>query len=248
MGVTFQLFRNAISPLSRLFGNPLSYYQDGLYTVHRADFLKDPKFEKAYAAACSTNHGHGKDFHIEWRVYVCCWAAVQALQHEGDFIECGVNAGVLSRAVADYVSFEKLQRRFFLMDTFEGLPEEQLVPAEIRIGLHKRYKYKDLYASTRESFKKYPNVEFVRGRIPETLAGVPATKVAYLSIDMNAVVPEIAAATHFWDLLVPGGVIVLDDYNWRRHAMQREAFDAFARERDVKVLALPTGQGLIVKP
>jgi hypothetical protein len=55
--------------------------------------------------------------------------------------------------------------------------------------------------------------------------------------------PEIAAAEHFWDRLVPGGIIVLDDYGWRKQINQKIAFDRFADARKINVLSLPTGQG-----
>jgi hypothetical protein len=65
---------------------------------------------------------------------------------------------------------------------------------------------------------------------------------------MNNTAPEIAAAEYFWDRVTKGGIIVLDDYGWRKHIHQKIAFDRFADEREVKVLSLPTGQGLIFKP
>jgi hypothetical protein len=77
---------------------------------------------------------------------------------------------------------------------------------------------------------------------------VDTENVAFLSIDMNAREPEIAAAEFFWDRLVHGAAMVLDDYGWRKHVAQRIAFDEFARRRNVPLLALPTGQGLILKP
>jgi hypothetical protein len=40
----------------------------------------------------------------------------------------------------------------------------------------------------------------------------------------------------------------LDDYRWARHAEQRKAFDVFASARQVSLLALPTGQCIIIKP
>src|SRR5262249_43682694 len=64
----------------------------------------------------------------------------------------------------------------------------------------------------------------------------------------NNAAPEIAAAEHFWDRLVSGGIVVLDDYGWTKHINQKHAFDEFANARGVKVLGLPTGQGLIIKP
>jgi O-methyltransferase len=248
VGIAYELFQASFTALNRVLKRPFSYTDDGLYTMHNADFLNDPRFVHAYRLATATDHGLGKDLHIEWRVHVCCWAATQALQHEGDFVECGVNSGIYSRAVADYVAFETLPRRFFLMDTFAGIPKDQFVTEERGTGLHERYVYKNQLESVRAQFATYPNVEIVAGRIPETLAAVTPDKVAYLSIDMNAVVPEIAAAEHFWERLVSGAVIVLDDYGFHHHIVQKNAFDAFAKARGVSVMSLPTGQGIIVKP
>jgi O-methyltransferase len=47
---------------------------------------------------------------------------------------------------------------------------------------------------------------------------------------------------------VPGAIIVLDDYGWRKQINQKIAFDRFADAREVNILSLPTGQGLLIKP
>jgi transposase len=47
---------------------------------------------------------------------------------------------------------------------------------------------------------------------------------------------------------ISGGIIVLDDYGWRKQINQKIAFDRFSELRNVKVLSLPTGQGIIIKP
>jgi hypothetical protein len=62
------------------------------------------------------------------------------------------------------------------------------------------------------------------------------------------VAPEIAAAEYFWDKLVSGAVVVLDDYGFELHEPQKRAFDFFAEKRGVQVLCMPTGQGLLFKP
>ena len=43
---------------------------------------------------------------------------------------------------------------------------------------------------------------------------------------MNIVLPEIAAIEFFWDRLVPGAMVLLDDYGWSTHTAQKLAFDA----------------------
>jgi hypothetical protein len=65
---------------------------------------------------------------------------------------------------------------------------------------------------------------------------------------MNCVEPEIAAAEFYWPRMVSGSIMLLDDYGWARHAAQKRAFDRFAQQREVMILRLPTGQGLIMKP
>jgi O-methyltransferase len=52
----------------------------------------------------------------------------------------------------------------------------------------------------------------------------------------------------FWDKLVKGGVMILDDYGFPGHINQKKAFDQFAFERGVQILYLPTAQGIIIKP
>jgi hypothetical protein len=64
---------------------------------------------------------------------------------------------------------------------------------------------------------------------------------------MNVVQPEIAAAEYFWDKLVQGAVLILDDYGFPQHIHQKIAFDDFAKQRNQTILSLPTGQGIIIK-
>jgi O-methyltransferase len=219
---------------------------DGLRTIHNCDFLRDPLFREAYRLGRETDSWHGCD--IEWRAYVVCWAAAKGRGLEGDYVECGVNRGGYSRAVAHYVDLAEQPKKLWLLDTFEGLVAEQLTPEERARGVLEAARYPDCYDEVRATFAPFPNVELIKGPVPDTLARVTSETISYLSIDMNCAAPEIAAAEHFWPRLAPGATVVLDDYGWKRYAAQREAFDAFASERAVPILPLPTGQGLILKP
>jgi O-methyltransferase len=64
---------------------------------------------------------------------------------------------------------------------------------------------------------------------------------------MNIVAPEIAALRFFWDKLATGAVVLLDDYNFERHILQKQAMDEFAAEKGTMVIPLPTCQGMIIK-
>ena len=227
-------------------GAKVAYDTDGLATMHNADFIQHPRFATAYAAGKATDSWGPKD--IQWRAYVCCWAADIASHLPGDFVECGVNRGGYSRAIIDYVNFQQLDKTFYLLDTFQGLDESRMSDDE-----KKRHdptmggRYTDCYQAVCDTFKAF-NTRIIQGTVPDTLPQVDTTQVAFLSIDMNCAEPEIAAIHYFWDKLVPGAMVVLDDYAWVSHLPQKEAFDAFATEKNIPILALPTGQGLLMKP
>jgi len=148
----------------------------------------------------------------------------------------------------EYVGFKDLQsKKFYLLDTYEGLAERYISEAEKRAGVQPGG-YEECYDAVLKTFADQENAVIIRGAVPDTLAEVPSEKIAYLSIDMNCAEPEIAAAEFFWEKLVTGAVMLLDDYGGTNHIHQKIAFDEFAKSKSVMILALPTGQGLIIKP
>ncbi len=158
---------------------------------------------------------------------------------------------MLSSSIMHYLDWNNLQRRFFLFDTFTGVDERLVTDEEAASGNlgYFREMYKtDIYEDAVRNFSEYNNVEIIRGSVPSSLSTVDINAVAYLSIDMNNVTPEIAAIDHFWSKLQPGAPVLLDDYGFVRYEAQKRAFDAWASQHGVAILALPTGQGLIIKP
>ena len=132
------------------------YFQDGLLTVHNSDFRKDPKFREAYALGKATGSWGRQD--VEWRAYVCCWAAWSVREKDGDFVECGVNRGGLSRTVCHYVDFGALNKRFWLLDTYEGLPEHLISEDERGLGILPGG-YDPCYDQVVETFRSVPGTE-----------------------------------------------------------------------------------------
>lgn len=225
----------------------LEYAEDNLYTLNAAPFLRDERSRQAYALGAATESWHGLS--IRWRVHVACWAGQHCARLSGDFVECGVNRGGLARAIIDYTDFEKLDKKFYLVDTFSGLVPEHLSDSELKKGLLDLFSYyqQNSEEHVKRTFATFGNVQIIKGAVPEILSMIPTQKVAFVSLDMNCTMPEIKAAEYFWDRLVPGGVILLDDYAQKLHSEQQIAFDHFAKCHGVDVLTLPTGQGLIIK-
>jgi hypothetical protein len=228
------------------------YAQDGLFTVHSDHFRADPMFRAAYERGVKA--GYGVDPGFEWRVHIALWAARTGLRVAGDFVECGVNAGVVSSAIMQALQWNTLGRSFYLIDTFAGPVLAQFSQAEVekqRLAFAKLAIEAGGYVTDvdriRANFAEWPSAIVVQGAVPEILERVEFGKVAFLHIDMNCALPERAALEFFWDRLSPGAVVLLDDYAYHGHECQRDALDAAARVRGAEILCLPTGQGVIVR-
>ncbi len=226
-------------------GAPLTFKKDGLYTKHNSDTLQNPLFVEAYRLAKSTGSFEGAWGLVdpEYRAYVYCWSAFHCKDIPGDFVECGVNKGGMARAAVHYTGFTNATaKKFYLLDTYQGTPKHCLAEDETR-----RNQYEECYDRVVQNFHEFKNVVIVKGEVPATLARVPSQQICFLSLDMNALAPEIAAIEYFWPKLSTGGIVVLDDYNNVGHERQKRGFDEFCHQHGKQVMSLPTGQGLIFK-
>lgn len=229
-----------------------SYDQDGLVSCHNHDFMADPDFCSAYQRGVE---GVGQDYKWHWRVHVGLWAAFAASKLSGDFVECGVNRGFLSSSIMHYLNWDSVGKMFYLLDTFHGIDERYVTKEELDSGILKKNEEmmeSGFYIGTsevvRKNFSEWKNVQIIEGVIPETLDQVKAEQVAFLHIDLNCAPPEIAALNYFWERLVPGAIVLLDDYAYCGYLPQKLAMDELAKEKGVGIVSLPTGQGLLIKP
>jgi hypothetical protein len=155
----------------------------------------------------------------------------------------------------EFLDWDSLNRTFYLLDTFEGLDQSYVSHEDCQCGAIARNEsalesgaYVRSVESVKANFSQWKKTRIIMGSVPETLNRVDTRNVAYLHLDMNCSPPEIAAMTFFWDRLVPGALVLLDDYAYRGYESQKTAMDAFAKEKHVMIVSLPTGQGLLIKP
>ena len=67
-------------------------------------------------------------------------------------------------------------------------------------------------------------------------------------MDLNASAPTKVALEYVYPKLVPGGAIVFDDYGWNPVSFeQRDVIDEYSAPLPENVIALPSGQALLVK-
>ena len=176
---------------------------------------------------------------IIWRNAVLLWAARNGLRRDGDFVECGVWKGTTVRVICDAIDFKSVGKGYWLYDVFDWKEGDLHHPLD---GLDA-----SLYARVVKRFADLPTVHIVKGYVPASFAQGMPEKIALIHLDMNNAPAEIGALDALWDRVVPGGIVVLDDYGWDNYRPQKLAEDEFFGARGYAVLELPTGQGMVIK-
>jgi len=155
----------------------------------------------------------------------------------GDFLEAGVCQGggaIFLRGLQ--VAHGEGERRTWLADSFEGLPEPSLeqdrgydfheaVQPWLAAGLE----------AVKDNFRTYDllsdAVRFLPGWFADTLPGAPVERLAILRIDADLYLSTKQALDALYDKVEPGGFVVVDDY----HAFPpcRAAVDEFRAGRGI---------------
>ncbi len=240
--------------LQALTGAPytFTYSADGFAVRKKyVPFRHNSDFDAAWSHVSKVNAPYFKGGlpDVRWRAHTCVWAAYNCLQLEGSFAEFGVNTGILSGMICRTLGPKLDSKKFYLFDTFTGVPIETVSAYEAKNvkKLNDNLYTSDVFDFTQSEFKKFKNVELVRGVLPETLSAIDSVPLSYLSIDLNSASTEMAVISRIWDQIVPGGHVVLDDYGFGQHEEQNFAWNEFAASVGKIILAMPTGQGILIK-
>lgn len=173
-----------------------------------------------------------------WRVYMLCWAAASCLKLSGDFMDVGCYDGKTVEVMARYCGFDQVQdKTWWLYDMFENPPEEA------RKGGHGP----QLFDQVRQRVEPLGRFRVIKGAVPDSFAQGLPEKVAFAQLDLNVAAPELAALEILYDRMVPGGMIVFDDFGFRRYRDSHDAETAFLQSKGDVIWESPTGQGLFIK-
>ena len=222
-------------------------FRRGLSLTSDISFLKDTKFMTSYEKAIDNQLmeiWQVENDSIIWRAHLLCWFLDQNVPEDGDWVECGVWYGWLSKTLIEYCDFEKKSNsNFYLIDGWDAPTES-----------HKIYSHSlsnrnpDFFDFVNRRFD-YSNVKLVKGWIPEVfeLSDFPRIdKVAFLSIDMNGWKAERAALDYFYPRLVTGAVIYFDDYGHNYPGLV-QMVDEFFSDKPEKPLYFPCGSVIFIK-
>lgn len=229
-------FSQAVRDLIELM--PHGYHaSDNFITWGRNNSMFD---DQVFVKSWESNIESPSDRGIVWRRYILATAAFHCVQLDGEFVECGAYTGVGIKTVMDYLGGNRFPKQFWAYDVFQHQDGMENMPMpDVGAGLFERVTSK---------FSGYPQVRIIKGLIPKSFEGNCPERIAYLHIDLNQASAEIAALDHLFDRVVPGGMIILDDYEWSGiYRPQKLVEDEWFDSRGYRVMPLPTGQGMVMK-
>lgn len=180
----------------------------------------------------------------------------------GDIVECGVFKGAsLSRLVKFRNIFENsFSKKVIAFDAFGEFPlhKEKHIQGDTE-SREKYIKESGACSISKEKlmhfFKKTnsdENIKLIKGdvsiTIPEYIDKNPQLKISLLNIDVDLYRPTSDCLKYFYDRVVKGGVIMLDDYNGFPGATK--AIDEFFSDKtavDIKKLSWSFSPSYIIK-
>lgn len=231
-----QRFSNGLVEAIQSVPNDGIFASDNLFTWGRSlGFLSDAAFMDAVMG----NNPNMVEKGCIWRLHTLCWAARQCSRLPGDYVEAGCYKGFSAKVICDYLQFQQLGRRYFLYDLFmhDSSMNHHAMPEH----------GEGLFEWVKQRFQEYPQVSVFQGGLPGALAQGAPEQIAFMHIDMNNAEAEVGVLEALFDKVVPGGMIVFDDYGWLCYSEQKHAEDAWLQKYHERILELPTGQGLLVK-
>jgi len=160
----------------------------------------------------------------------------------GDVVECGVwKGGSMMAAARALIRQGSTERRLWLFDTFEGLPE----PTDDDVSVCGRDAWEDhrtewmsipqeeVRAAVLSTGYPSKNVLLVAGRVEETVPAQSPDQIALLRLDTDWYESTRHELIHLYPRLVPRGILIVDDYGHWRGA--RKATDEYFEAEGIPI-------------
>jgi O-methyltransferase len=177
------------------------------------------------------------------------------LDLSGDIAECGCYRGLSSYTICQTLNeegggFDGTGHHIF--DSFAGLstptPEDDIAPSDPKKSDLAAMMHPGYFACPMEHVQfhlsDFPGIAYHPGWLPESLADVPERSYRFVHLDVDLYEPTAGSLEYFYPRLVPGGIILTDDYGWPG---ARRAFDEFCAANKIAFDTFPTQQAVLRK-
>jgi predicted O-methyltransferase YrrM len=184
-------------------------------------------------------HGY---FNLEYDINSNTYARMHVLRqlaklhNNASFGEAGIYAGMSMFFTAEYCN-----NTFIGIDSFRGVSEPNSMDSDYfkkhDLSIDKKY--------CEMTLARFNNIKIFDGWIPEILKDIPEKKYSFVNIDVDLYEPTKHSIEYFWERLLPGGVMILDDFGSSKTIGARKAaLEILGKEY---MLELDTGQCIVYK-
>ena len=163
----------------------------------------------------------------------------------GDTAECGCYQGASSYLMCLLNQDAAPGRVHHIFDSFAGLSE----PDAALDGTHwTKHALSATEAEAHAALHDFAgSYQLYKGWIPERFAEVAGRCFAFAHIDVDLYAPTRDSIAFFYPRLLPGGILLCDDYGFTSCPGATRAIDDFLRDKPEKMLACASGGGFFIK-
>ena len=166
------------------------------------------------------------------------YARYAARHLKGDVGQLGVYKGGSAKMIAE--CFKNTPSKVFLFDTFEGLPGD----AEGEQGLFSDVAFEEV----QKLLSPYPRVELRKGFFPDTAQDLKDRTYSFAYLDGDMYQSTKDGLEFFYPRLIPGGIMLCDDYESPKWTGVKKAVSEFATAHTLEVIHTAWWQCAIIKP
>ena len=224
-------------------------------SIKKFYFESDDNFISLHKKAIELTESTHNPMHE--RLYNTVQFLIHTLSLEGEIVECGCFKGLSSYMFCNYarqILGEFSGENYHIFDSFEGISEpsvNDLITSSEFGKEGEAFKVAGSYRGSLEDVKKtlgdFPNINYHPGWIPNTFQGLPERRYKFVHLDLDLYEPIRPSIDYFYPRLVPGGVIVVDEYGFPRWPGAKRAVDEFCSEHAINPIELTTGNGVLIK-
>jgi O-methyltransferase len=181
----------------------------------------------------------------------------------GAVVECGVwRGGSMQAAALTLLECHDTERELHLFDTFEGMPppsdvdvrfkdgqtaEELMQTSDKDAAIWAIAGLDDVKQGMAETSYPAEKIFYHRGRVEETIPDQAPDQIALLRLDTDWYESTRHELDHLYDLLSPGGILIIDDYRYWEGSYR--ATHEWLDETGEPLFLVPMGPaGVAVKP
>jgi O-methyltransferase len=178
------------------------------------------------------------------RCYVLINFARYARHLPGDFAECGVYRGGTALLLGRVLGANG-GKRLYLFDSFQGLPKmDQEKDPWFTEGQYSAESVEAVEELLRDFRSK---IDVRPGWIPDTFRGLENNRYAFAHLDVDLYQSTLDCCKYFYPRLVPGGILLFDEYAFAPARGEKDAVDEFFADKPESPITLPTGQAMVLK-